>query len=415
MVLVWSFFSGAGGLDLGFESVGLAPRLAVELDPTCCVTLATNREDLHVLKRDINGLTAETLREVGGSDPVDLMIGGPPCQSFSTGGGRAALNDPRGNLIFEYVHLISEIQPRTFVLENVANLITAAISHRPISQRPGKRWNLASYSTKNIGEPAGPDYDEVKPLRPDELSGSAIAYLLDVLKDKLGYSISLAVLNSADFGAPQRRLRLFIVGDRDAKAPAFPQPTHGIEGGEPFATVRDAIWDLRENPGPGSAYTDPVREVFDQIPEGKNWRVLPEKVARAAMGERSYAAGGGKVGFFRRLAWDEPAPTITGRSNRKGSALCHPSDSRPLSVRECARLQGFPDDWQFSGSAAAQYLQIGNAVPVALGAAVGHMMAQHLNGSGEVETRTVEAMIADATKLLRESARTKKQRAAQPD
>ena len=341
------------------------------------------------------------------------MIGGPPCQSFSTGGGRAALNDPRGNLIFKYVQLISKVRPRAFVLENVANLITAAVTHRPIDQRPGKRWNLASYSVRNIAEPAGPDYDEIKPLRPDELSGSAIIYLLEVLKDTLGYSISLAVLNAADFGAPQRRLRLFIVGDRDVKAPAFPQPTHGVEGRVRFVTVRDAIWDLREDPGPGSAYTDAVRQVFDQVPEGKNWRALPEKVARAAMGERSYAAGGGKVGFFRRLAWDEPAPTITGRSNRKGSALCHPGQSRPVSVRECARLQGFPDDWRFIGSAAAQYLQIGNAVPVALGAAVGHMMAQHLNGSGEVETRTVEAMVADATKRLRESARTKKQKTVQ--
>ena len=126
------------------------------------------------------------------------------------------------------------------------------------------------------------------------------------------------------------------------------------------------------------------------------------------MGERSYAAGGGRVGFFRRLAWDQPAPTITGRSNRKGSALCHPEQSRPLSVKECARIQGFPDHWHFSGSAAAQYLQIGNAVPVAIGATVGRMMTQHLSGSGVVETRTVEAMLADATKRLRDSARTKK-------
>src|SRR5262249_14373139 len=161
--------------------------------------------------------------------------------------------------------------------------------------------------------------------------------------------ISLAVLNSADYGAPQRRMRLLIIGDRDAKAPTLPQPTHGVGRSLAYKTVRDAIWDLRADPGPGSAYTDAVRQFFDLVPEGKNWRSLPPDVARAAMGERSYMAGGGKVGFFRRLAWDEPAPTITGRSNRKGSALCHPEQSRPLSVRECARLQGFPDDWKFTG------------------------------------------------------------------
>jgi len=122
------------------------------------------------------------------------------------------------------------------------------------------------------------------------------------------------------------------------------------------------------------------------------------------MGERSYVAGGGKMGFFRRLAWDEPSPTITGRSNRKGSALCHPEQSRPLSVHECARLQGFPDDWHFVGSAAAQYQQIGNAVPVALGMAVGRMMSQYLDGCGEVETRTVDG---DASPRRRRSCGTR--------
>jgi DNA (cytosine-5)-methyltransferase 1 len=404
---VWSFFSGAGGLDLGLESVGLAPQLAVEVDPTCCATLTANRKQLRVLEEDVSTLSMARLRETGGAGEVDLMIGGPPCQSFSTGGGRAALNDPRGNLIFVYLKLIEQIRPRAFVLENVANLITAAIKHRPIDQRPGKRWNLSSYSVNNK-QSAMTEEELLAPLGPEELSGSAIAYLLDVLREKLEYSISLAVLNAADFGAPQRRLRLIIVGSRDAKAPTFPEPTHGEGKDHPYATVRDAIWDLRRSPGPGSAYTDDVRKVFDLVPEGKNWRSLSPDVARAAMGERSYLAGGGKVGFFRRLAWDEPSPTITGRSNRKGSALCHPEYSRPLSVHECARLQGFPDDWDFTGSAAAQYLQIGNAVPIVLGAAVGAMMVRHLDGAGEVETRSIGDMLADATTCLRQAARNRR-------
>ena len=405
MATVWSFFSGAGGLDLGFESAGLMPQLAVEIDPACCATLNANRGSRKILQRDIASVTAGVLREAASTSDVDLMIGGPPCQSFSTGGGRAALSDPRGNLIFRYVQLIADVRPRAFVLENVANLITAAISHRPIDKRPGKRWNLSSYSA---GDNSESRFDDNPPLTQEELSGSAITYLLEVLRKKLGYSISLAILNAADFGAPQRRLRLFIVGDRDSKAPAFPMPSHGDGASYPVATVRDAIWDLRNNPGPGSEYIDATRQVFDLVPPGKNWRSLPPEVARAAMGERSYAAGGGKVGFFRRLAWDEPSPTITGRSNRKGSALCHPEQSRPLSVKECARIQGFPDEWCFVGSSASQYLQIGNAVPISLGAAVGHMMAQHLDGSGAVETRTVEAMVVDATRKLRDSARTKR-------
>ncbi|MDA1054830.1 MAG: DNA cytosine methyltransferase [Planctomycetota bacterium] len=108
------------------------------------------------------------------------------------------------------------------------------------------------------------------------------------------------------------------------------------------------------------------------IPSGGNWRSLPPGLQREALGEASFAAGGGKTGFFRRLSWDKPAPTITGRANRKGSALCHPESIRPLSVKECARLQGFPDDWHFVGAMNRQYLQVGNAVPVPLGTAIGH-------------------------------------------
>ena len=389
MSRVLSFFTGAGGLDLGLDQAGLTPEVAVELVPVFCQTLRRSmRGETRVIEGDIGQLQLEDLGLGRHADDVDLMVGGPPCQSFSTGGGRAGLGDPRGNLIFQYVRLIAAVRPRAFVLENVANLITAAIRHRPIAERPGKRWNLSSYSTANLVDPSG-DFD---PLQPEEMSGSAVRYLMDVLQERLGYAISVGVLNAADFGAPQQRMRLVIIGGRDGKAPALPTPTHGPHGRRPYATVRDAIWDLRAKLGPGSMYTEPVRKVFEQVPEGGNWRSLPPDVARAALGERSYAAGGGKTGFYRRLAWDAPSPTITGRANRKGSSLCHPSVTRPLSVRECSRLQGFPDDWGFAGSAAAQYLQIGNAVPVALGHAVGRTMVDFLNGSSEVETRDVENM-----------------------
>ena len=121
------------------------------------------------------------------------------------------------------------------------------------------------------------------------------------------------------------------------------------------------------------------------------------------MGERSYAAGGGKTGFFRRLAWDAPSPTITGKANRKGSAMCHPSQTRPLSARECARLQGFPDAWQFAGGLHHQYLQIGNAVPVALGAAIGRMLASDVPGEAPVHDDLLDL----AVRTLRATARNK--------
>jgi DNA (cytosine-5)-methyltransferase 1 len=405
MPRVLSFFTGAGGLDLGMTQAGLEPDVAVELAPVFCRTLRDNLgKQVRVLEADVSALNLKDLAV--GKGEVDLMIGGPPCQSFSTGGGRAGLSDPRGNLIFEYMALIGRVRPKAFVLENVANLITAAVRHRPIAERPGKRWNLSSYSTANASDPEG----NFPPLASDELSGSAVRYLMDTLEETLGYTVSVGVLDAAEYGAPQHRMRFVMVGGRDGKAPTLPAPTHGPRGSRPFATVRDAIWALQEDPGPGSAYTDPVRAVFDQVPEGGNWRSLPPDVARAALGERSYAAGGGKTGFYRRLSWDRPAPTITGRPNRKGSALCHPTASRPLSVKECARIQGFPDTWRIAGSVGDQYLQIGNAVPVALGTAIGRTMTEFLNGSSAIETRDVDEMIRDATNALRATARNKRKK-----
>src|SRR5438132_1348555 len=132
MEVVWSFFSGAMGLDLGIASEGLEPSLAVEIEPTFCETIAANRPELRMLQADVSKLSGDDLRRLTGQDEVDLMVGGPPCQSFCPGGTRAALSDPRGNLIFEYLRLIGEVRPKRFVLENVANLVTAAIRHRPI-------------------------------------------------------------------------------------------------------------------------------------------------------------------------------------------------------------------------------------------------------------------------------------------
>jgi len=224
---VWSFFTGAGGLDIGFEAVGLAPSLAVETHKDCLATLKANRPVVSLANvpqdkpGDVSRLTGDDLRSFACTDDdVFLMIGGPPCQSFSTGGKRAALSDPRGNLIYHYLRLIGEVRPRFFVLENVANLLTAAIRHRPIAERPGKHWSLKRYADGSLKSDDGN-----APLDEDELSGSAIRHMACDIK-KLGYDISLGVLNSADFGCAQKRLRLVIVGCRDGDAPPMPQPTH---------------------------------------------------------------------------------------------------------------------------------------------------------------------------------------------
>ena len=403
--VVWSFFSGAMGLDLGLEAEGWHPTLAVEIEPKFCATIRRNRPGIRVLEEDVANLSAEVLRGLTGKDEVDLMVGGPPCQSFSTGGNRAALSDPRGNAIFDYLRLVSEVRPRMFVLENVANLVTAAIRHRPISKRPGQSWNLSSYKG-HTEQPLFPLEGEVAPLQEDELSGSAIRYLLSTVIADLGYNVRFGILNAADFGAPQNRLRFVMIGFRDATPPTFIRATHGIEE-QPYATVRDAIGDLIDQPGPGSLYTSETKGYFDLVPPGGNWRDLPTKVAARAMGEKSLRAGGGKTGFFRRLDWDGQSPTITGKPNRKGSAMCHPSQSRPLSVHECARLQGFPDDWVIEGSVADRYTQIGNAVPVALGRAIGATLRQPSASETQIDT---EAMLRQSIARLRASARNKRSR-----
>jgi DNA (cytosine-5)-methyltransferase 1 len=400
-----SLFSGAMGLDLGLEQAGISTSLAVEVDPHCCATIRQNRPGIDVWETDVEQIDGPALRaRLKNPDDIGLLIGGPPCQSFCPGGKRAALSDPRGNLIYTYLKLVQELRPRFFVLENVANLVTAALRHRPIAKRPGKHWNLSVYDRKKGGE-------DGEAMQPDELSGSAIRQIIEDV-GSLGYRVSLSVADAADYGTPQHRLRFLLFGARDSRAPKLIPPTNGelASSGQPFRTVRDAIYDLRESPGPHSEYTADVAKYFAMIPPGGNWRNLPKPLQRQALGSASFEAGGGKTGFFRRLAWDSPSPTITGRANRKGSALCHPEAVRPLSVRECARLQGFPDDWRFTGAMNRQYMQIGTPVPVDLGAAIGRSLLESIrrgsNGNGFCDV--LEMALQQAVKRLRSTARNKR-------
>lgn len=403
---VVSLFSGAMGLDLGLERAGIGPTLAVEIDGHCCATIRKNRPGHDVWQADVSGLDGRAvLGRLGEPGEVFLMVGGPPCQSFSPGGKRAALSDPRGNLIYVYLKLIEEVRPRYFVLENVANIVTAALRHRPIAERPGKRWNLSSYDGKG-----GVSDGSAAPMEADELSGSAVRQIIGDVTG-LGYHINISVVDSADYGAAQHRLRFLMFGSLEGPAPVLPGPTHGERSadGAPERTVRDAIFDLRGNPGAHSVYTPEVARYFALVPPGGNWRHLPKELQRTALGDAAHAAGGGKTGFYRRLSWDAPSPTVTGRANRKGSALCHPEAVRPLSVRECARLQGFPDDWIFQGSMNRQYLQVGNAVPVQLGEVIGKAVLGAVGRAGPDQGPVdLEHALELAVRRLRASARNKR-------
>ena len=205
----------------------------------------------------------------------------------------------------------------------------------------------------------------------------------------MGYSTISGVVDAVNYGAPQFRERMIIVGSRDNEPVFLPAPTHFSvhqDSAHRWNTLRTAIEDLESDPGPSVAFSPRLLEVLKLVPEGGNWRSLPPAIAEEAMGG-AWASGGGKVGFFRRLSYSQPSPTLVTSPTQKATMLAHPTQDRPLSVREYARIQGFPDNWIFSGSLASQYKQIGNAVPVPLGRAIGQMLVSVANGTSEVHTK----------------------------
>lgn len=357
-----SLFSGAMGLDLGLEAAGFRTLAAVEVDPVARQTIQHNtqqRGERLFIGQDITQLSAEDILKATGlrRGEADLVSGGPPCQPFSTAGKREALNDPRGSLFRDFLRMVEGVQPRFFVMENVRGLLSATLRHRPIAERLGD------------------------PLTPEEERGSAFAVILAEF-ERIGYSFTYGLLNAADYGCPQVRERVIILGSRDSEMLRLPDKTHQKEGGRlpRWRTLRDAFNGLHDPDPQFQSYSESRLQYLRLVPEGGNWRSLPRDLIPAAMGG-AFTSGGGKVGFYRRLAWDKPAPTVTTSPAQKATDMCHPSFDRPISVREAARLQGFPDDWTFCGSLSDQYRQIGNAVPTHLGKAIGQALLQVMSGS----------------------------------
>jgi DNA (cytosine-5)-methyltransferase 1 len=372
-----SLFSGAGGLDIGLHQAGFLTKVCVENDSHCHETLETNRhllghEEMPVLG-DITMLSPSDLLEYSGlrREEVDLVSGGPPCQAFSTAGHRGSVNDPRGRLFLDFVKIVESIRPRFFVMENVRGLRSAALKHRPLNQR-------------------GNDFPD---LSEEEELGSMLN--LGILPEfqRIGYQVVWGELNALDYGSAQDRRRLLFIGSRDTELPSETEgpsdlskivpPTYSRDlssGISPVKVLKDVILDLEDDPGPFMPYSPNRAKVFERIPEGRNWRWMrdsddfSQQELEDFMGG-AYTSTGGRVGFWRRLSWDKWSPTLTTSPVQKATGLCHPTKNRPLSVREYARIQGFPDDWTFSGPVASQYRQIGNAVPVELAVSVGKAVA----------------------------------------
>jgi DNA (cytosine-5)-methyltransferase 1 len=303
----------------------------------------------------------EFLKEAGlKREEVFLVNGGPPCQPFSTAGKRLSIGDPRGSLFKDFVRFIEEVKPPYFLMENVRGILSASIKHRPLDRRGSK----------------------AAPLDPDEQPGSALKVILAEFKS-IGYTVNFKLVNSAQYGVPQVRERVIFLGSRDGQRVTFPYPTHAKGGAgdlEPYVTMGQGLEGLVDPYPQYQRYSEARAKIFDMVPPGGNWRSLPKELQPEALGG-AFTSTGGRVGFYRRLSLERPSPTIITAMTQKASGMCHPAETRPLSVVECKRLQQFPDDWQFCGSVAEQYRQIGNAVPVGLGKAIGMAIMDAYHGT----------------------------------
>ena len=359
---VISLFSGAMGLDIGLRQAGLNVVVGQDFEPTCVETMRMNGHD--VLGGDIRDIQPEQLLEMTGlkvGEPF-LICGGPPCQPFSTAGKRMGINDPRGSLFMEFIRMIDYIQPRFFIMENVKGIMSSPLKHVPIVER-----------------------DENDP---EQKLGTVLDVILAEF-NKLGYKTVYGILDAVNYGVPQFRERFVLVGSRDHEDVFLPIPTHFQMHQNPayrWKTVGEAIKDLENEEGECGKLTTERKKYLRMVPEGGNWKSLPKEVVPAAMGG-AYESGGGKVGFYRRLTYSQPSPTITTAPAQKATMLCHPIKDRPLSIHEYARIQQFPEDWKFAGTTAEKYKQIGNAVPVGLAKAIGEAVIAVADKNAVVETK----------------------------
>ena len=315
--------AGAGGMSLGFMKSGMKPVLLLDNDKDSCKTLQTNHPDVNVQCVDMKTID---LSEHKGK--IDVLCGGIPCQSWSHAGRRRGVDDSRGHLVYTFRDLVKTIVPKAYVIENVKGMTTLN-------------------------------------------GGQAFEEILDVLTCDGMYSVDYQVLNANDYGVAQKRERLFIVGVLKESTLEYTFP----EKLEYKPVLRDVLVDVPESVG--VEYSDKKKEIFKLVPEGGCWVDLPENIQKEYLG-KSFFSGGGKRGIAKRLSMSQPSLTLLCSPQQKQTERCHPTELRPLNVREYARIQSFPDDFIFEGSVNSQYKQIGNAVPVELAYHVGKNIVEML-------------------------------------
>ncbi len=345
-----SFFSGAMGLDIGMKKGGIPALLACEFNKYCRMTIDQNEPEMALIG-DINKYEPDDilrLAKIPEGRKIDVIFGGPPCQAFSTAGARRALNDERGNVFLRYIDIVEQLKPTYVVIENVRGLLSAPFPYG------------------DVEEP---------------IKGGALCVILDRLH-AAGYSISFELYNAANFGAPQIRERVVMIGKLGDKKVSYLSPTNEEKdtfGLPKWKTLGEAVQDLNEDNQHFIEFPESRLKFYRMLTEGQYWKDLPPEAQVEAMGSK-LKLGGGKTGFFRRLNFSKPSPTLVTNPTMPATDLCHPTENRPLSVEEYRRIQEFPDNWKICGPILEQYKQIGNAVPVKLGEAIARTIIADMKG-----------------------------------
>lgn len=312
--------AGAGGLTLGMEYAGITTVCTVDNNPVTVATIRANRPAWHSRHASCG---ATDLTDYAGA--IDIVTAGFPCQPFSYAGTGDGFADTRGTVFFGILQQIVQLRPRFVLCENVLG--------------------LTSHDT-----------------------GRTLQTICCQLA-ATGYTVTTQHVHAHWYGVPQTRSRLIIVGVRNDihRIPQMPAADPVIR------PVSVALADCPSSPG--MTYSAAAHHLFTHVPEGGNWRDLPPVLQEAILGN-SRRTSGGMTGIGRRLRMDAPSPTLTCSPVQRFTGRCHPHETRPLTVREYARIQTFPDTWTFAGSLADQYRQIGNAVPVQLAYQLGIMLVQ---------------------------------------
>lgn len=364
-----SLFSGAMGLDIGLENSGhWECAYCLDNDEDAIKTIKLNRPELPLYSGSIvNIYGAEILKSINlpNSTELDLVVGGPPCQAFSVFGKREGIEDLRGQMTLEFLRMIKELRPKMFLMENVRGLLSMPLV-------PKKNQNKNDTNTHL------------------HKKGSLLKMLFEEY-NLLGYNVDCYVVNAVNYGAPQIRERILLIGNRFNKLSDFPDPQFSNRREDalpPFKTLGDVI-------GPDTHFRDPDPEIMNfsprklnylkQVPPGGNWRSLPLEVQKESMGKSWYLKGG-RSAYWRKLSFDFPSPTVVTMPNHAGTSMCHPIETRAITVGEASTIQGFPSDWKFFGTPTSKFRQIGNAVPVKLGQVAGDVLFRLLqninNNSG---------------------------------